>query len=57
MNRIKIFLRSVQNEFATERRRIADYIRQDAFNQDEDFRAVIWSRGEERDNVKIERWQ
>ena len=30
MNRIKIFLSSVQNEFAVERRRIADYIRQDA---------------------------
>ena len=30
MNRIKIFLSSVQNEFALERRRIADYIRQDA---------------------------
>ena len=30
MNRIKLFLSSVQNEFAVERRRIADYIRQDA---------------------------
>ena len=30
MNHIKIFLSSVQNEFAVERRRIADYIRQDA---------------------------
>ena len=30
MTRIKIFLSSVQNEFALERRRIADYIRQDA---------------------------
>ena len=38
MTRIKIFLSSVQNEFAAERRRIADYIRQDAFHQDDDFR-------------------
>ena len=30
MNRIKIFLSSVQNEFAVERKRIAEYIRQDA---------------------------
>ena len=30
MNRIKLFLSSVQNEFAVERKRIADYIRQDA---------------------------
>lgn len=30
MNRIKIFISSVQNEFAKERRQIADYIRQDA---------------------------
>lgn len=30
MNLIKIFLSSVQKEFASERRRIADYIRQDA---------------------------
>lgn len=30
MNRIKIFISSVQNEFAKERRQKADYIRQDA---------------------------
>lgn len=30
MNRIRIFLSSVQNEFAKERKRIAEYIRQDA---------------------------
>lgn len=30
MNRIKIFISSVQNEFAKERRQIADYIRQDS---------------------------
>ena len=30
MNRIKIFISSVQNEFAEERKRIAEYIRQDA---------------------------
>ena len=30
MNLIKIFLSSVQNEFAIEHRRIAGYIRQDA---------------------------
>ena len=30
MNRIRIFLSSVQNEFALEHKRIADYIRQDA---------------------------
>ena len=45
MNRIRIFLSSVQNEFASERRRIADYIRQDAlpdFHQDDDFRIVIY---------------
>ena len=30
MSRIKIFISSVQNEFAEERRQIADYIRQDA---------------------------
>ena len=30
MSRIRIFLSSVQNEFALERRRIVDYIRQDA---------------------------
>ena len=30
MNRQKIFLSSVQNEFAKERKRIAEYIRQDA---------------------------
>ena len=40
MNRIKIFLSSVQNEFAVERKRIEDYIRQDAFNQDDDFRVL-----------------
>ena len=30
MNRIRIVLSSVQNEFAVERKWIADYIRQDA---------------------------
>ena len=30
MNRLRIFLSSVQSEFAVERKRIADYIRQDA---------------------------
>ena len=30
MNRIKIFISSVQNKFAKERRQIADYIRQDS---------------------------
>lgn len=40
MTSIKIFLSSVQNEFAVEHRRIADYIRQDTlpeFHQDDDF--------------------
>ena len=32
MTRIKIFFSSMQNEFAAERRRISDYIRQDAFH-------------------------
>ena len=49
MNRIKIFLCSLQNEFAIERKRIADYIRQDTlpeFHQDDVFyRVVIWKRG------------
>lgn len=41
MTRIRIFLSSVQNEFALEHKRIADYFRQDAFHQDNDFRVVI----------------
>ena len=53
MNRIKLFLSSVQNEFAVERRRIADYIRKPEFHQDDDFRVVLWrpevqERGKER---------
>ena len=32
MNRIKIFLSSVQNVFAVERKRTVDYNRQDAFH-------------------------
>ena len=32
MTRIKIFLSNVQNEFAAERKRTADYNRQDAFH-------------------------
>ena len=46
MNRIKIFLSSVQKKFVSERRRIADYIRQDTlqeFHQD-DFRVVVWQQ-------------
>ena len=49
MNLINFFLSSVQKEFASERKQIADYIRQDAlpeFHQDDDFRIVIWRRGE-----------
>lgn len=44
MNRIKIFLSSVQKKFVSERRRIADYIRHDTlpeFHQD-NFRVAIW---------------
>ena len=53
MNRIKLFLSSVQNEFAVERRRIADYIRKPEFHQDDNFRVVLWrpevqERGKER---------
>lgn len=53
MNRIKLFLSSVQNEFAVERRRIADCIRKPEFHQDDNFRVVLWrpevqERGKER---------
>jgi len=55
MNRIKIFLSSVQNEFAIERRRIADYIRQDTmpeFHQD-DFRVVVWQQDKKGVQEKV----
>ena len=50
---MRLFLSSVQNEFAVERRRIADYIRKPEFHQDDDFRVVLWrpevqERGKER---------
>ncbi|MBR5651542.1 MAG: hypothetical protein IKW93_04935 [Bacteroidales bacterium] len=44
-------LSSVQNEFASEHRRIADYIRQDAlpeFHQDDDYWVVIWRRDKKK---------
>ena len=49
MNRIKIFISSVQNEFAKERKQIADYIRQDSlfsmyFDPFKD-RLEVWNPG------------
>ena len=59
MNHIRVFLSSVQNEFAVERRRIADYIRKPEFHQDDDFRVVLWrpevqERGKEGGEVRGE---
>ena len=42
MSRIKS---GVRNEFAVERKRIADYIHQDTFHQDDDSHVVIWRKG------------
>lgn len=50
MNRIKIFISSVQNEFAKERRQIADYIRQYHSNKMMIF-GLLYGEEEEKEMI------